>query len=294
MGTKITQREILDYETPYRIVPSIVSLNLVVELKHLDGSDPSTTNPIRKKIGDSIREVTSALSVTITAGGNLFKSDSTELIGKEIDYFVYLGYNATDGVVLGVARIPYANSYDDFSTTASNEKYCAISTITNAAATDYYEVIGRFAATHIFDDIVNPWTVPTFTAKNLINRPIYETRWLSYQPVYSALSPMTYTSVTTYTNKYKFSDNTQQIIILAQGTTGGTASTDLYATYPFAPVLASLNVEKFAMPIIDPAVGGAVGVGTFSDGKFRCRRYGENNWALGANVQIAINATSQI
>jgi hypothetical protein len=79
--------------------------------------------------------------------------------------------------VIGFSRIPHACSYDDFSATTTNEKYCAISTITNASATDYYENIGRFGAT-LSAGAGYTWTVPTFTAKNLIQRPIYETRFL--------------------------------------------------------------------------------------------------------------------
>lgn len=157
---------------------------LTVAIKTLAGSDPSSTDPVYVRIGDTVRTISSALSVTKADGTNWFNAGSSELATKEIDYFVYLGYNATDGVVIGFSRIPYANSYDDFSTTTTNEKYCAISTITNAAATDYYEVIGRFAAT-LSAGAGYTWSVPTFTAKNLIQRPVYETRVLSAATTYS-------------------------------------------------------------------------------------------------------------
>jgi hypothetical protein len=165
-----------------KIAPSVASNNLTLAIKGMDGNDPSATNPVYCRINGVIRSITSALSRTVNAGANTFNAGSAELATKEIDYFVYLGYNATDGVVIGFSRIPYACSYDDFSTTATNEKYCAISTITNASATDYYNVIGRFAAT-LSAGAGYTWSVPTFTAKNLIQKPIYETRWLNYAPV---------------------------------------------------------------------------------------------------------------
>jgi len=162
-----------------KIVPSVTSNNLTVAIKTLAGADPSASDPVHIRIGDTVRTITSALSVTKNAGTSWCNAGSSELATKEIDYFVYLGYNATDGVVIGFSRIPFANEYDDFSTTSTNEKYCAISTITNAAAGDDYENIGRFAAT-LSAGAGYTWSVPTFTNKNLIQKPIYETRLLDY------------------------------------------------------------------------------------------------------------------
>lgn len=160
-----------------KIVVSISTNNLTVAIKGLDGNDPSATNPVYCRIGDTPRAITAALSVTKNAGTNWFNSGSTYLATIELDYFVYLGYNATDGVVIGFARTPAGKEYDDFSATSTNEKYCAISTITNAAAGDDYENIGRFAAT-LSAGAGYTWSVPTFTNKNLIQRPINETRWI--------------------------------------------------------------------------------------------------------------------
>ena len=160
-----------------KIVVTVTSNNITLALKGADGNDPSASNPVYCKIGGVIRSVTAALPVTKNAGTNWMNAGSAELATKEIDYFVYLGYNATDGVVIGFSRIPFAAQYSDFSVTTTNEKYAAISTISNAASTDYYEVIGRFAAT-LSAGAGYTWSVPTYTAINLIQRPIYETRWL--------------------------------------------------------------------------------------------------------------------
>lgn len=157
---------------------TVGSNNLTVAIKTIAGADPSATDPVYVRIGDSVRSITAALSVTKNAGTNWFNSGGAELATKEIDYFAYVGYNATDGVVLGFARVPYGTKYGDFSATTTAETYCAISTITTAAATDYYEVVGRFAAT-LSAGAGYTWTVPTYTAINLIQRPIFETRWSS-------------------------------------------------------------------------------------------------------------------
>ena len=185
-----------------KIVPSVASNNLTVAIKGLDGNNPSATNPIYVRIGDTIRSITSALSVTKNAGTNWCNAGSAELATKEIDYFVYLGYNATDGVVIGFSRIPYATEYSQFSTTTTNEKYCAISTITNAAAGDDYVVIGRFAAT-LSAGAGYTWSVPTFTSINLIQRPIYESRWLNWIPSWTLKDGTLTTTYTVRTGLYK-------------------------------------------------------------------------------------------
>lgn len=170
-----------------KIVPSVTSNNLTVALKTFAGNDPSATDPVSVIINSTIYVITSALSITLNAGTKWFNSGSAELATNEIDYFVYLGYNSTDGVVIGVSRIPYGKTYGDFNTTNTNEQFCAISTITHAAASDPYVVIGRFAAT-LSAGAGYTWTVPTYTADNLIQRPIYETRWLTWTPTISGFS----------------------------------------------------------------------------------------------------------
>lgn len=207
---------------------------ITVAIKTLAGTDPSVTDPVYVRIGDTVRTISAALSVAKADGTNWMNAGSAELATKEIDYFVYLGYNATDGVVLGFSRI-VANSYGEFSATTTNEKYCAISTITNAASTDYYEVVGRFAAT-LSAGAGYTWSVPTYTAINLIQRPIYETRWLDWVPtlVVSGGTAPTYTA--TFQNKYKISGNSLYFNSTWSNASGGTAGAGanrLYALLPF-------------------------------------------------------------
>lgn len=226
-----------------KIVPSVTSNNLTVAIKGLNGNDPSATNPVYIRIGDAIRSITSALSVTKNAGTNWFNAGSSELATKEIDYFVYLGYNATDGVVIGFSRIPYATEYSQFSTTSTNEKYCAISTITNAAAGDDYVVIGRFAAT-LSAGAGYTWTVPAFDSKNLIQRPVFNTRTLTWQPVFTCSGSMTYTSVTTTLSNYTINDRVVTISLVLSGTIGGTPSYAINATLPITNSCSSIGGGK--------------------------------------------------
>lgn len=217
-----------------KIVPSVASGNLSVAIKGMDGNDPSANNPVYVRIGDTVRTITSALSVTKNAGTNWFNSGSAELATKEIDYFVYLGYNATDGVVVGFSRIPYATLYSDFSATTTNEKYCAISTITNAASTDNYVNIGRFAAT-LSAGAGYTWSVPTFTSANLIQRPIFETRVLNSVATLGGTGSMTVESTEQATCYYKVQYREVRVFMLkAYGDFGGSAATTFTAKLPFA------------------------------------------------------------
>jgi hypothetical protein len=129
-----------------KIVPSISTNNLVVAIKTLNGVDPSTTDVVYVRIGNTVRTITAPLSVTLAAGTNWFGKGSAPYATVSTDYFVYLGYNATDGVVLGVSSYAGALVYSDFSVTNTNWSYAKISTITNAAATDRYNNVARFNA----------------------------------------------------------------------------------------------------------------------------------------------------
>ena len=201
---------------------------ITLALKTKAGTDPSVTDPVFAMISGAVRVVTAALSISKADGTSWCNAGSAELATKEIDYFAYLGYNATDGVVIGFSRFPGASSYDDFSTTTTNEKYCAISTITNAAATDYYNVIGRFAAT-LSAGAGYTWTVQTFTAKNLIQRPIYETRWLNYNPNRTASGGTTPTYTLEDKNRYKIAMDILSFGSNWENSSGGTAGSGTVA-----------------------------------------------------------------
>lgn len=159
-----------------KIAPSVASNNLTVALKTMGGNNPSASDPVYASIGGVLHTITAALSVTINAGANSFNAGGAVLATKEVDYFSYLSYRAaSSAVVIGCSRIPYANLYSDFSATATDERYGVFSTAPDAG--DEICVVGRYAAT-LSAGAGYTWTVPTFTAANLIQRPVYETRWL--------------------------------------------------------------------------------------------------------------------
>jgi hypothetical protein len=260
-----------------KIVPTVASNNLTVAIKTLTDTDPSATNPVGIWIGNNLRWITGALSIAANAGTNWFNSGGAELATREIDYFAYIGYNATDGVVLGYARIPYAKLYSDFNTTTTNERYARISTITNASAGDNYINIGRFAATLSATASFN-WSVPAFTNANLIQEPIYESRVLDWTPVYGGTGSLTYTSVTTAQAKYQMNSGKILVILDATGTTGGTTSHSVTSTLPFTVV----GEQPIGGTVRDAATGQSIGAvsSTFGNQIF-FRRYDAVNWGLG-------------
>lgn len=287
-------KDVLSVTPNYKIVPSVASDNLTVALKTLAGNDPSTSDPIYIRIGDEVRTITSALSVTANAGTNWFNSGSSELATKEVDYFVYLGYNSTDGVVIGFSRIPYATKYSEFNTTTTNEKYAKISTITNASSDDYYSVIGRFGAT-LSAGAGYTWTIPTFSATNLINRPIYETRWLDYTGVVSMGNSGTYTSITYSHRRYKISDSTMQVRLTSSGTLGGSATNNALVTIPMSPINISTALDSMGSAMVNTTAGTKVaGVIYQTSTSFNIRQEASANYPTSGTGTFSVNCLYEI
>lgn len=174
---------------------TVVSNDLVLAIKTIAGGDPSVSDPVYVRIGDTIRSITSFLSITLADGTNWMNLGSTGLGTIEQDLFAYVVWDSNSSIVaLAHSRIPYGNLVSDFSSTTTNEKYLA--GYSGFTSTDEVEVIGRFAATLSLSGTGHLWIVPTFTAANLIQKPIYTTRKLAWNPTVTAQTG-TPTSVTT-------------------------------------------------------------------------------------------------
>lgn len=211
------------------IVTSVATSDLTIAIKNLAGNDPSASDPVWVRVGNTFRKITSALSVTLNDATNWFNAGSAELATKEIDYFVYLAWNASGSAVrLGASRMSHGRVYSDFSSTNTSERYFSNSGTINA--TDEVENVGRFNAV-LSAGAAYTWSIPATPV--IVNRPIYETRTLSWAPQYSASGSMTYTSVTTTTALYKIIYDWLFGHLHADGTTGGTASNSLIASLPF-------------------------------------------------------------
>lgn len=166
-----------------KIVPSVSGGALTVALKTLAGTDPSASDPVYVRIGDAIRSITSALSVTINGGTNWFGIGTAGLAGNETDLFSFIGLKSSDSSYrlmvgrLGIDGQLNQTGYADGDGTANTYIY----PYSQIAATDSIALIGRFAAT-LSAGSGYTWSVPSYTSSNLIQRPVYETRPLSYTP----------------------------------------------------------------------------------------------------------------
>lgn len=273
--------------TKYIITPSVASNNLTVALKYIDGTDPSSTNKLTFRVGNTEYDLTSAMSFTKNAATNWCNAGSVELAAKNIQFFMYaIGETgASAGLKFGFSRIPYAKTMGDFVNTTTSEKYIA-GNWTNFNSTDAVVNIGRFQAQNSGTASYN-WSIPT---ANVVNFPIYETDVLSWQPTYSATNSMTYTSVTTTLAEYKVVGRQVFIEIVTIGTTGGTAAAGIRATLP-------LNVRNYTaiLPMTGWTAdgGGTIAACLFVDtttaNLLACRRYDGANYGLGANRYIAAN-----
>jgi hypothetical protein len=215
-----------------KIVPTVASNNLTVAIKTLSDNDPSASRPVGIWIGDELRWITEAKSVTRNAGANWYNSGSAELATKEIDYFVYIGRKTSDSSLeVGFARIPYARLGSDFVNNGEDERYIKFGDPASAT-TDWSEVvnIGRFAAT-ISGSPSRNWSVPTFTNANLIQEPIYETRLVEWAPTYTGFS------VNPVSNVFRYKIINSRIILYLRTATLGTSNANTFTlTTPMAAI----------------------------------------------------------
>ena len=247
---KITKANLPFRLPPYKITPSISSNDIVLTLTHLDGTTPSTTRPLFFEIGTTKRSVTAALSRTLADGTNWFNSGSAALGTKEIDYFAYVVWDSNSSAVgLSFARIPNARLVSDFSSTTTNEKYCA--GYSDFTSTDEVMNIGRFAATLSLSGTSHLWTTPTATNVNLIHQPTFNTRSLSWAGTVTSGggSP---TNPTSTTGTYIIENNKLFLSVVLPIVTKNTATGSMFVSGPLIPTAAHAisGVENIATGIV--------------------------------------------
>jgi hypothetical protein len=285
---------VIDYirDTPSRgliggvINVSVASNNLTVAVKTLQGTDPSPTNPVGIIINNQLRSITSALSITRNAGTNWLNAGSAELATREIDYFAYIGFNTSTGNLnIGFARIPYGRIGNDFSFTATNEKGIVLSEA-GFAGTDLAVNIGRFAAT-LSAGAGHTWSVPAFTNANLIQEPIYETRFLDWVPTYNTISGLTAVLTADNRNRRKYTIKNDMLWVehSAIVTFGGTPGPITELTLPFTIGTSSNQGGRstFTVANLQNVIGrgsggdtGPTNIGSFS--KYDGSNIGNGNW----------------
>lgn len=202
-------------------------------------NDPSASEPVAVRIGDTIQVITGSLSTTKNAGTNWCNSGSSELATNAVDYFVYLiqETGGSVGTKIGFSRVPYATTMNDFVNTTTSEKYIA-GNWTNFNTSDIVTVIGRFAAT-LSAGAGYTWSSPG----TVINRPIYESQTLTYAPTVSPFSG-SFTALGTVSGKYFISMSRVTIFVSFAITTNGTAGGFITTTIPFTTAGGAINVAS--------------------------------------------------
>jgi hypothetical protein len=172
------------------------------------------------------------------------------LAAKEIDYFVYLVWNSNSSAVnIAYSRYPGGSIYSDFSSSGVDAKYLAYNGATVPAASDVCQLIGRFAAT-LSAGAGYTYSVPAYTAANLINYPIYQTRWLDFN---FASSNITIGNGVTNVSRYQIIFRT--VSFYDKWTLGTTSA------IPSSPVL----TPPFAPATSQQTYDGPIGGGRFND-----------------------------
>jgi hypothetical protein len=216
-----------------KIVRTVSSGNMTVAIKTLAGNDPSATDPVYVRIGNTIRSITSALSITAAAGANWWNAGSAELATKEIDYFTFLAWDSTlSKVGLCISRYPAGRIFSDFSGTGTNEKSLGQSSNINLISTDEVELIGRFNAT-LSAGAGYTWSIPTTDI--IINRWENSSEFHTWNLTLSG--GITTPTFNINNNRYKIVGNRCIGSIVLCNTLGGTAGSgggDLVLKLPFS------------------------------------------------------------
>ena len=268
----------------YQISPSVSSNNLTVAIKAMNGSDASTSNQIKLRVGNTIYTVAAAVSYTKNAGTNWHNAGSSELAAKDVDYFVYaIGETgASAGLKFGHSRIPYARTMNDFVNTTTSEKYIA-GNWTNFNTTDPVTLIGRFRAQLSASASFN-WSIPS---PLVINRPIYETGWLTWQPSGGTTASMVFTIDTTTLAVYRATLTGVFFHMNLVGTTSGTTGVGLTVTLPWSLSTTIGFVNAAGGQTTDG--GSVLSALVVATNPMTLRKYDSSSYALGATRQALAN-----
>ena len=241
------RRNMLDY----KLSVTVVSNDLVVALLHADGTTPSTDDPLIFKIGNDWRMISGALSITIADGTNWAAAGSPEVGGQLTGWFPYLVWDSNSSVVaLTIARIPYARLVSDFSATTTNVFHAY--NYANFTTTDDVINIGYFEATLSLVATSYLWTVPTFTGANLVHRPTFESRRLTFTPIFTNLTVGDGTLSASYTATNR--GMTLNHLLFTFGSTSSISGSVSF-TMPFVAITAAAIPKNPVVAFKDAGVG---------------------------------------
>jgi hypothetical protein len=208
---------------------TVASNDLTVAISTSSSSqvDPTATNPVYVWIGDTLRSITGALSLTVNGGTSSLNMGSAELATQEVDLFPYLQWNTTTSALnLLASRITSARKMSGFVNSATDEK--GVLGIVNYNANDNVILVDRFSATSNSSN--------NFTATgNVYGEPIYETRRLNF------LTTFTVAGSGTLVGQYKIINSICHIWFVSSTITIASANQNLIASMPISSALFSVG-----------------------------------------------------
>lgn len=187
----------------YQITTGIASSDLTVTLVKKDGTTFTSSNKGYIRIGNTLFDISSALSVTLdNADGDYFGWDTGKIQDNDAQLFVYLASNS------GTLRIGLSSDPSKV-TCGANRFYSSAQQgsaghtngvwSSTVASSDPCRVIGRI---NVKQTDADAWTSPT-TAQT-INYPIYHTDWLSWSPPLTTGADVSAIDI----SKYKYDNKT--------------------------------------------------------------------------------------
>jgi hypothetical protein len=156
---------------------------------------------------------------------------------------------------------------------------------TNFNATDKVKNIGRFRAVLGAASTYN-WSI---SAGKVINRPVFETDWLSWLPAMSASGSMTVSSPAFNVIQWKLRNDDMFIMLDVGLTTGGTASNSINATPPFT---ALGSFDLLTGQTVDTTT--TSGLAWVASGSIGIRKYDSANWGIGSGKTVRAKGNYKI
>ena len=109
--------------------------------------------------------------------------------------------------------------------------------------------------------------------------------WFNWSPAYSASGSMTFTSVTTTVEKFKLVGKQLYLVLMATGTTGGTA--DVAINFSLPVTASTLTAAFFGYAIDGSLQCGFGNLGNSTTGSMF--KYNYSNWGLGTGRSIRVS-----
>lgn len=190
----------------YSIVTSVSEGNLTVSLKNYLWQTPSVEVPVKVQIWDTVRTINYDISIVMPKWEDYFHSWGLELRDREVDYFVYLFWydtNTTPTVWIWISRVIWYKFWDlYYNWPIYDEKKLNYTWNGYSDPTTTNDLVNIWRFNAILSGFYN-WSIPSTSI--IINRPIYETRELSFNPA-TTLDSWTFSNFNNF-SKYQIVNN---------------------------------------------------------------------------------------